>query len=116
MYGRIPPMTVSPAGSTNSGQLLRHTAYTTAGHVATQAGRAKITLDADGAPIGNGVLARIRREYEDGADVTVGSMLRLDKEARYAVNLDRPSWWDSNVWQHLRSFRKRLFDAIDVET
>ena len=47
--------------------------------------------------------------------LTVGSMLRPDKEARYAVNLDRPSWWDSNVWQHLRSFRKRLFDAIDVE-
>ena len=74
-----------------------------------------ITVDADDALIGDGVLARIGREYEEGADVTVGSMLRLDKEARYAVNLDRPRWWDSNVWQHIRSFRKRLFDAIDVE-
>ena len=45
----------------------------------------------------------------------MGSMLRLDKEARYAVNFDRPRWWDGNVWHHLRSFRKRLFDAIGVE-
>ena len=42
-------------------------------------------------------------------------MLRLDKEAKYPVNLDTPRRWDSNVWQHLRTFRKRLFDAIDVE-
>ena len=41
-------------------------------------------------------------------------MLRLDKEAVYPVNFDNPRWWDSNIWQHLRSFRKRLFDAIDV--
>ena len=74
-----------------------------------------ITLDADDALIGTGVLARIRAEYEDGADVTVGSMLRLDKEARYVVNFHRPRWWDSNVWQHLRTFRKRLFDAIDAD-
>ena len=74
-----------------------------------------ITLDADDALTGNGVLARIGREYEEGADVTVGSMLRLDKEARYIVYSNRSRWWDSHVWQPLRTFRKRLFDAIDVE-
>ena len=74
-----------------------------------------ITLDADDALIGENVLERVRAEYEDGADVTVGSMLRLDKEAFYPPNFDNPRWWDSNVWQHLRTFRKRLFDAIDVE-
>ncbi len=74
-----------------------------------------ITLDADDALIGRGVLNRVRAEYDDGADVTVGSMLRLDKEAFYPVNFDNPRWWDSNVWQHLRTFRKRLFDAIAVE-
>jgi glycosyltransferase involved in cell wall biosynthesis/SAM-dependent methyltransferase len=74
-----------------------------------------ITLDADDALIGSEVLDRLAKEYEDGADVTVGSMLRLDKEASYPVNFERPRWWDSNVWQHLRTFRKRLFDAINIE-
>ena len=74
-----------------------------------------ITLDADDALIGEDVLDRVQSEYDDGADVTVGSMLRLDKEASYPVNFDNPRWWDSNVWQHLRTFRKRLFDSINVE-
>ena len=74
-----------------------------------------ITLDADDALIGNHVLERVGAEYEAGADATIGSMLRLDKEAAYFPNFDNPRWWDSNVWQHLRTFRKRLFDAIDIE-
>lgn len=74
-----------------------------------------ITLDADDALAGNHVLERIKAEYDDGADVTVGSMLRFDKEASYPANLDHPRRRDSNVWQHLRTFKKRLFDAIDVE-
>ena len=74
-----------------------------------------ITLDADDALIGGDVLDRVQSEYDDGADVTVGSMLRLDKEVSYPVNFDNPRWWDSNVWQHLRTFRKRLFDAINAE-
>ena len=74
-----------------------------------------ITLDADDALIGERVLDRVLEEYEDGAVATVGSMLRLDKEGHYPVRFDDPRRWDSNVWQHLRSFRKRLFDAIDVE-
>ena len=74
-----------------------------------------ITLDADDAMIGEHVLERVQAEYADGADATFGSMLRVDKEAFYPPNFDNPRWWNSNVWQHLRTFRKRLFDAIDVE-
>ncbi len=74
-----------------------------------------ITLDADDTLIGKHVLERVQAEYADGADATVGSMLRLDKEATYTPNFDRPRCWDSNVWQHLRTFRKRLFDAIDID-
>ena len=74
-----------------------------------------ITLDADDALIGKHVLKRVQAEYESGADTTVSSMLRLDKEATYTPNFDSPRWWDSNVWQHLRTFRKRLFDAIDID-
>ena len=73
------------------------------------------TLDADDALAGRHVLNRVRTEYDNGADLTVGSMLRLDKEVDYPVALDKPRSWDSNVWQHLRTFKKYLFDAIDIE-
>lgn len=74
-----------------------------------------ITLDADDALIGDRVLDRVQAEYADGADVTVGSLLRLDKQASYPANFDNPRWWDSNIWQHLRTFKKRLFDSIALE-
>ena len=74
-----------------------------------------ITLDADDALIGQRVLDRVRAEYDDGADLTVGSMLRLDKEATYPVDFRNPRSRSSNVWQHLRTFKKYLMDAIDIE-
>ena len=75
-----------------------------------------ITLDADDALIGADALARVRREYERGADCTIGSMLRLDKQADYPPALANPrANRGGNVWQHLRTFRKRLFDAIAVD-
>ena len=75
-----------------------------------------VTLDADDELIGDGVLARLAVEYREGADVTVGSMLRTDKAVSYPVCFDNPRRHrGGNVWQHLRSFRKRLFDAIPDE-
>jgi broad specificity phosphatase PhoE len=45
--------------------------------------------------------------------MTVGSMLRTDKHVEYTVNLDTPrAARGGSVWQHLRTFRKHLFDAI----
>ena len=75
-----------------------------------------ITLDADDALIGENVLERVRAEYEDGADVTVGSMLRLDKEVYYPPNFDNPRWWDSNVWQHLRLSESTCLTRSTLET
>ena len=75
-----------------------------------------VTLDADDALIGDRVLERLAVEYRRGADVTVGSMLRTDKTADYPVCFEQPrERRGGNVWQHLRSFRKRLFDAIPDE-
>jgi len=43
-------------------------------------------------------------------------MLRTDKMTEYPVCFDRPrEQQGGNVWQHLRSFRKWLFDAIPDE-
>lgn len=75
-----------------------------------------VTLDADDALIGDDVLKRLATEYERGADVTVGSMLRTDKAVNYPVCFQQPRQRrGGNIWQHLRSFRKRLFDAIPDE-
>ncbi|MDE0174258.1 MAG: glycosyltransferase [Defluviicoccus sp.] len=75
-----------------------------------------VTLDADDALIGERVLERLAAEYRRGADVTAGSMLRTDKAVDYPVCFERPrERRGGNVWQHLRSFRKRLFDAIPDE-
>lgn len=85
-------------------------------HVCSDPESVIVTLDADDALIGPSVLARLKAEYERGADVTVGAMLRTDKHARYPVTLSNPrANRGGNVWQHLRSFRKRLFDAIPDE-
>ena len=75
-----------------------------------------VTLDADDALLGDRVLERLAAVYARGAGLTVGSMLRTDKATEYPVCFDRPrERRGGNVWQHLRSFRKRLFDAVPDE-
>lgn len=82
-------------------------------HVCVNPESVIVTLDADDALLGPGVLDRIYGEYERGADVTVGSMLRTDKQVEYPAELADPRGRrGGNVWQHLRTFRKRLFDAV----
>ncbi len=72
-----------------------------------------VTLDADDHLIGRNVLDRLAAEYDGGADLTIGSMLRTDKKVHYPVRLDAPRHHrGGNVWQHLRSFRKGLFDGL----
>jgi len=75
-----------------------------------------ITLDADDCLIGSDVLDVLAEQYGDGADLTVGSMCRTDKHADYPVSFQGArSKRGGNVWQHLRSFRKRLFDELPDE-
>jgi hypothetical protein len=75
-----------------------------------------VHLDADDALIGSNVLTILRDAYASGADITVGSMLRLDKHKEYPVDFIEPRTnRGGNVWQHLRSFKKYLFDSIREE-
>jgi len=74
-----------------------------------------VTMDADDSLIGRNVIDILDTHYSAGADVTVGSMLRTDKQKQYPVDFDSPRIKrGGNVWQHLRSFRKYLFDAIPL--
>lgn len=75
-----------------------------------------VTLDADDALTSPGAVDRIRAAYAQGADLTVGSMVRTDKDSDYPVELANPrSHGGGNVWQHLRTFRKALFDQLTDE-
>lgn len=72
-----------------------------------------ITLDADDMLTTPDVLEVLSNRYASGADLTVGSMLRTDKAMEYPVTFDNPrAHRGGNVWQHLRTFRKRLFDEL----
>ncbi|XOZ32334.1 glycosyltransferase [Halomonadaceae bacterium KBTZ08] len=75
-----------------------------------------VLLDLDDALADPGALAKVARRYEEGADLTVGSMVRTDKNTNYPVNFSNPrDNRGGNVWQHLRTFRKSLFDRIAPE-
>jgi SAM-dependent methyltransferase len=75
-----------------------------------------ITLDADDCLVGTNVLDILAAEYIQGADMTVGSMCRTDKRADYPACLHDPrANRGGNVWQHLRSFKRSLFDLIPDE-
>lgn len=72
-----------------------------------------VTLDLDDALIGTDVIDTLVNTYAEGADLTVGSMLRTDKAAPGKANFQNPRGErGGNVWQHLRSFRKSLWDAL----
>jgi hypothetical protein len=73
-------------------------------------------LDADDALVGRNALGRVLEAHSRGADLTVGSMLRSDRAASYPVVFENArASRGGNVWQHLRTFRKHLFDSIREE-
>ena len=70
--------------------------------------------DADDVFLCNDSIEHVRTLYRKGADVAIGGMLRADKEVHYITNFKTPRQSrGGNVWQHLRTFRKYLFDRID---
>ena len=72
-----------------------------------------VHLDLDDSLIGTEALAKVKDAFDNGADVTVGSMLRTDKQAEYTVNFENPrANRGGNVWLHLRTYRKHLYDQV----
>lgn len=75
-----------------------------------------VLADLDDALLGSGALARVVMEFERGADLTVGGMLRTDKAKHYPVDFVHPRQSrGGNVWQHLRAFRRELLDGVPDE-
>jgi len=76
-------------------------------------------LDADDAIIGKNALKNVFEKYSFfGADTVVGKMYRTDKLSahyKYTPNFINPRLYGGNVWQHIRSFKKYLFDSLSFD-
>jgi len=78
-----------------------------------------VTVDGDDAIIGNDVFRKIMWRYDFGnADVVLGrtyQTFRLQAHYRYPVNFLYPRENNGgNVWQHIRTFKKYLFDSLEI--
>ncbi|MDX1909828.1 MAG: glycosyltransferase [Bacteroidia bacterium] len=78
-----------------------------------------VIADGDDALIGRNALKNVYEKYTyHQADVVIGKMYRSDKlhpHYAYTPDLLNPRLYGGNVWQHLRSFRKYLFDSLGYE-
>jgi len=77
-----------------------------------------VMLDGDDALIGNTVLSHILDKYNAyDADVVIGRFhqtYRIQPNYRYPVDFINPRKKGGNVWQHLKTFKKYLFDSIPL--
>jgi hypothetical protein len=78
-----------------------------------------VMVDGDDAIVGNEALLSIWEKYEKRkCDVVIGRMhqtYRLQPHYRYPVNFISPRESNGgNVWQHIKSFKKYLFDSIPI--
>lgn len=77
-----------------------------------------VMLDGDDALIGNTVLTTISEKYDAfNADVVIGRFhqtYRIQPYYRYPVDFANPRKTGGNVWQHLKTFKKYLFDSIPL--
>ena len=75
-----------------------------------------VMVDEDDALISADAITYVKSFYSQGADLAIGGILRTDKEVQYQADFRDPRHSrGGNVWQHLRTFRKYLFDRIDPE-
>lgn len=77
-----------------------------------------VMLDGDDALIGNSVITTIAEKYDAyNADFAVGSFhqtYRIQPHYRYPVDFTNPRKSGGNVWQHLKTFKKYLFDSVPL--
>lgn len=77
-----------------------------------------VSADTDDALIGNDVLFEVYKKYKMwGIDLSCGRVhqtYRIQSTYRYPVNFMTPRSKGGNVWQHLKTFKKYLFDSIPI--
>lgn len=77
-----------------------------------------VIVDGDDALIGEDALLRVTNIYDaQKADVVIGKMYRTDKLTpyyKYTLDLLHPRLYGGNLWQHLHSFKKYLYDSLNL--
>ena len=77
-----------------------------------------VLVDGDDALIGNNVIRELHDKYRFWhTDVVVGRFhqtYRIQAHYRYPVDFVRPRERGGNVWQHLKTFKKYLFDSVPL--
>jgi len=82
-------------------------------HTLTNADTVVVLVDLDDALLGNDALERVMAAFDVGHDLAVGGMRRTDKARRVPPRFDDPrAHRGGEVWQHLRAFRRSLFDRV----
>lgn len=73
-----------------------------------------VILDLDDALINPRTVSLLREKWGAGHDVIIGEMFRPDKPLKvYCPSFENiREKWGAEVWIHLRSFKKRLFDQL----
>ncbi|PUE64854.1 glycosyltransferase family 2 protein [Arcobacter lacus] len=76
-----------------------------------------VILDLDDALIDRDIILELKELLNKGYDLIQGGMFRPNKALKLYIPdyLDCRKKFGSNVWTHLRAFKKRLFDEIDKE-
>lgn len=77
-----------------------------------------VLVDGDDALIGSNVIQQIHNRYSYWqCDVIVGRLhqtYRIQPHYRYPVDFQNPRKTGGNVWQHIKSFKKYLFDSVPL--
>lgn len=77
-----------------------------------------VLVDGDDALIGNDVISDLHDKYRYWhTDVVVGRFhqtYRIQAHYRYPADFMRPREHGGNVWQHLKTFKKYLFDSVPL--
>ena len=88
-------------------------------HVCTNPKSVVVTLDLDDMLLGTRVVSLLTSLFfpADEVECAIGGMIRNDKCKHYPLDAKSPrqARGGGNTWQHLRAFRKELFDNIPVE-
>lgn len=72
-----------------------------------------VLVDLDDALLGTDALARVMTAFDAGHDLAIGGMRRTDKVMGEPPRFTQPrADRGGAVWQHLRAFRRSLFDRI----
>ena len=76
-----------------------------------------VIVDLDDALLVPTAISRLREVANAGHDVILGAMFRPDKPTKcYKPSFERPrKEWGADVWIHLRSFQKKLFDQVSED-